>query len=253
MKRSPLQSEIWRTFFFLKKTLGFLGKKRSSWTIYDYIVSRCIKKGLKRLHNIEVDCREWFTKDGYEIAQSFEEQYWSISRFQDIRFLLFKHAHIWMGPIAKDAKTQKQSKPPDLPRKKWSLKNNFDAGVFFSNETWNLGTIVFTEPKYLGIGRFRFCEFVGVSLQQSTYLIQCVQLSSRMENPKPFEVLKIGNIKRPPTTNISRKNLSNNTTSNPSKTTESSEVLFGKKLGLFTSTTPLPRKKLLPRYCCSPQ
>ena len=86
------------------------------------------------------------------------------------------------------------------------------------------------------------------SLQQSTYLIQCVQLSSRMENPKPFEVLKIGNIKRPPTTNISRKNLSNNTTSNPSKTTESSEsseVLFGKKLGLFTSTTPLP-----PRNCC---
>lgn len=33
--------------------------------------------GLERLHNIEMDWREWFTKDGYEIAQSFEENPWT--------------------------------------------------------------------------------------------------------------------------------------------------------------------------------
>jgi len=40
-----------------------------------------------------------------------------------------------MGPIEKKMLALKATKTPDLPRKEWSLKNDFDAGVFFSNET----------------------------------------------------------------------------------------------------------------------
>lgn len=39
--------------------------------------------------------------------------------------------HISEWGLLKKILALKDTKPPDLPRKKWSLENDFDAGVFF--------------------------------------------------------------------------------------------------------------------------
>ena len=145
----------------------------------------------------------------------------------------------------------KATKTPDLPRKKWSLKNNFDARVF-SNETWHLETIVFTEPKYLGIGRFRPLVCGGVS---STIKLSYSMCSTQLQDGKPQAIWSSKNWEHKKTSNqktFREKTYPTTQPLTPSKQRNVQRFFLG-NLGLFTSTTPLPLNPLLPRYCCSPR